>query len=543
MKIDKTNPHLRRSETGTYIWDGDLIADEDIVIDMDREFEFRVTGALSTRGSVILSKPCFVSVYGSLTIDGDAKGDGNIVYYKEMTISGIVECEVECEAEALEHDERNRRLLKAIFEEISKPAGKNDTTATHMWRKNKPDFEKVALSIYPELKDKCRFEECYILEVEIERQPTPKFTVYFRSNTYDDAYMMFSHLIVSRCSALHDIAPDIIHSSNIDVRISNVPTLVTRMRLENTPFCEGGSVYTDIYASDSGEKGVYFYFRKIDINRGTMKKWTILPYPERTPADGFIMGLTDADIRKKSSALDPLDMLNPDNFTYEKLSELGPTHIELAVPVFNREWVARKGAFYSLARLLGISTYELEEILWYKKYIYECPDWEASSPRNEAISHHKYLDLLFDIDIEQIISGKGAQGIRDELTRIDFEALTQRFSAQLHASKEESDKVLLELLAYFMDIGFEPKDMIRTAIPIVIPPSLSTAEAFNQSGLRKLYSVVIARSSRIKALASIKSPFVILDNEIRLLQKSVDNLICDLLDIYQVESERNCPQV
>jgi len=202
-------------------------------------------------------------------------------------------------------------------------------------------------------------------------------------------------------------------------------------------------------------------------------------------------------------------------------------HIELAVPVthiwFTHSLPSRTGY------LLDLTVRELERIIYYQSYIVIDPG-NTSKKYKEIISEEEYFDL--EASGREFVAKMGAEAIRDLLRDLDIEelAISLRAQVKVETSVQRKKATLkrLKVIEAFRQSDNKPEWMVMDIIP-VIPPDLRPlvpleGGRFATSDLNDLYRRVINRNNRLKKLMEIKAPEVILRNEKRMLQESVDAL-------------------
>ncbi len=203
-------------------------------------------------------------------------------------------------------------------------------------------------------------------------------------------------------------------------------------------------------------------------------------------------------------------------------------HIELAVPV-SHIWYF-KSLPSRIGHLLSLSIRVLEKILYYENYIVIDPG-NTAHDIGEVLTEEEFVELeeagkTFDARM-------GAEAIRDLLKIIDIEelAVTLRAQVKVETSVQRKKDTLkrLRIVESFRQSNNRPEWMILNIIP-VIPPDLRPlvpleGGRFATSDLNDLYRRVINRNNRLKKLIDIQAPEVILRNEKRMLQESVDALM------------------
>ncbi|MFA5370025.1 MAG: DNA-directed RNA polymerase subunit beta', partial [Candidatus Omnitrophota bacterium] len=203
-------------------------------------------------------------------------------------------------------------------------------------------------------------------------------------------------------------------------------------------------------------------------------------------------------------------------------------HIELATPV-SHIWFF-KVVPSRIGTLLGITLRELEKVLYYEEYIVLDPG-ETGLKEKELLNDEKYRQYR-----QQYKDGfqamMGAEAIKKLLEKVDLSKLSAKITKDIKNSKgDQSQKRLakiLKIVELFKQSDNKPEWMILNIIP-VIPPDLRPlvpldGGRFATSDLNDLYRRVINRNNRLKKLMELKAPEVIIRNEKRMLQESVDAL-------------------
>ena len=230
-------------------------------------------------------------------------------------------------------------------------------------------------------------------------------------------------------------------------------------------------------------------------------------------------------------------------------------HITLTVPVAHIWYF--KSAPNKISALLGLPAKKLESVIYYEKYIV-VKSGASGIPQMELLSEDEYLDAvarvpdnanLSDEDPDKFIAKMGAEGIYDLLKQIDVEELGKdlRQKMAVESSQQRKAEILkrLQVVKWFVESKNvnRPEWMIMKVIP-VIPPDLRPlvpldGGRFATSDINDLYRRVIIRNNRLKKLIEIKAPEVILRNEKRMLQESVDSLFDNSKKSSAVKSETN----
>ncbi len=221
-------------------------------------------------------------------------------------------------------------------------------------------------------------------------------------------------------------------------------------------------------------------------------------------------------------------------------------HIKLVVPVVHIWYF--KSLPNKIGYLLGMSSKKLETIIYYERFVVIQPGIRADKDQKfgDLLSEEEYLDILDalpkenqmlpDEDPNKFIAKMGAEAVHAMLGLLDLDQLSfdLRNSAATETSQQRKADALkrLSVVESFREantrIVNRPEWMVMQYIP-VIPPELRPlvpldGGRFASSDLNDLYRRVIIRNNRLKRLLEIKAPEVILRNEKRMLQESIDSL-------------------
>ncbi len=203
-------------------------------------------------------------------------------------------------------------------------------------------------------------------------------------------------------------------------------------------------------------------------------------------------------------------------------------HIELAAPVAHIWFL--KGVPSRIGTLLDMTMRQLERVLYFESYVVIDPG-DTPLKEKEILSEEDYKKALSDYG-GRFKAGIGAEAIKELLKKIDLDALAKSLRAQVKEAQSLGVKrkltKRLRLLEAFRHSGNRPEWMILDVIP-VLPPDLRPlvpleGGRFATSDLNDLYRRVINRNNRLKRLMELKAPSVIIRNEKRMLQESVDAL-------------------
>ena len=220
-------------------------------------------------------------------------------------------------------------------------------------------------------------------------------------------------------------------------------------------------------------------------------------------------------------------------------------HITMAVPVAHIWYL--KSIPSKLSYLLGYSTKELEQVIYYEKYAALHPGLSGKE-FGDLIDEDEYLALDMEFGPESVSeeereegnyfrAAMGGEALRDMLRHLDIPAqideLTKVANESRSTQKAEDALKRLRVLKMFdpreeRSVPNKPEWMILTALPVT-PPELRPlvpleGGRFAASDLNDLYRRIIIRNNRLKQLLEIKAPDVILRNEKRMLQEAVDSL-------------------
>ncbi|MBD3891878.1 DNA-directed RNA polymerase subunit beta' [Olleya marilimosa] len=241
-------------------------------------------------------------------------------------------------------------------------------------------------------------------------------------------------------------------------------------------------------------------------------------------------------------------------------------HINLVVPVAHI-WYFRSLP-NKIGYILGLPSKKLDMIIYYERYVVIQPG-NAKNEEGEPLqkldflTEEEYLNILEtlpqdnqyldDTDPSKFIAKMGAECLIDLLSRIDLDTLSYelRHKANTETSKQRKTEALkrLQVVEALRESNENrenrPEWMIMKVVPI-IPPELRPlvpldGGRFATSDLNDLYRRVIIRNNRLKRLVEIKAPEVILRNEKRMLQESVDSLFDNTRKSSAVKTDSNRP--
>ncbi len=204
-------------------------------------------------------------------------------------------------------------------------------------------------------------------------------------------------------------------------------------------------------------------------------------------------------------------------------------HIELAAPV-SHIWYF-KGIPSRIGLMLDISPRLLEKVLYFASYIVINPGEDTELVKQQILSDSEYREMRdkYEDDFE---AGMGAEAIKKLLAEINLDELSVKLKHELEdATGQKKVRLVkrLEVVEAFRMSGNRPEWMIMDVIP-VIPPDIRPmvqldGGRFATSDLNDLYRRVINRNNRLRKLLELEAPDIIIRNEKRMLQESVDALI------------------
>ena len=204
-------------------------------------------------------------------------------------------------------------------------------------------------------------------------------------------------------------------------------------------------------------------------------------------------------------------------------------HIELAAPVAHIWYL--KGIPSRIALMLDVSPKALEKVVYFASYIVT-DKGDTTLSKAQILSEKEYVEAQEKFGKGSFKAEMGAEPIKTLLSEIDVEKLSAKLKKELEkASEQKKAKLIkrLDTVESFRLSGNRPEWMIMQVVP-VIPPDLRPmvqldGGRFATSDLNDLYRRVINRNNRLKRLLELGAPEIIVRNEKRMLQESVDALI------------------
>ena len=204
-------------------------------------------------------------------------------------------------------------------------------------------------------------------------------------------------------------------------------------------------------------------------------------------------------------------------------------HIELAAPVAHIWYF--KGIPSRIALILDVSPRNLEKVVYFASYI--VTDKGTSDLANcQVLTEKEYHEAEEKFGKGSFKARMGAEALKELLEKVDLEKLSKEIRKELEtASEQKKGKLVkrLDTVDSFRLSNTRPEWMIMSVVP-VIPPELRPmvqldGGRFATSDLNDLYRRVINRNNRLKRLLELGAPEIIVRNEKRMLQESVDALI------------------
>ncbi len=204
-------------------------------------------------------------------------------------------------------------------------------------------------------------------------------------------------------------------------------------------------------------------------------------------------------------------------------------HIELASPVAHIWFL--KSLPSRIGLLLDMTLRDIERVLYFEAFVVVDPGM-TELERGQLLNDEAYLDAMEQYG-DEFDARMGAEAIRDLLRQIDLEDEIKNLREELPTTNSETKikKITkrLKLLEAFYESGNKPEWMIMDVLP-VLPPDLRPlvpldGGRFATSDLNDLYRRVINRNNRLKRLLDLNAPDIIVRNEKRMLQESVDALL------------------
>ena len=215
--------------------------------------------------------------------------------------------------------------------------------------------------------------------------------------------------------------------------------------------------------------------------------------------------------------------------TLSKVRRERMAHIELAAPVAHIWFLKSLPSRIGLA--LDITLKNLEKVLYFESHIVIDPLMSGLSP-NQLLNDEELEEAIDQFGEDSFKHGIGAEAVQEILSKIDLEAEIEKLVEESEATSSETKKKKIlkrmKVMEGFKNSNIKPEWMVLKVLP-VIPPELRPlvpleGGRFATSDLNDLYRRVINRNNRLKRLLDLRAPDIIVRNEKRMLQESVDAL-------------------
>ena len=205
-------------------------------------------------------------------------------------------------------------------------------------------------------------------------------------------------------------------------------------------------------------------------------------------------------------------------------------HITLACPVAHIWFV--KSLPSRIGGVLGMKQRDIEAVLYFEKYVVTNPG-NQDLAKDDMLTIAEYREIMEQTNDLEFRAAIGAEGLRDMLQKVDIaaqvEELRENIKKSRAVSKTEAYTKRLRVLAPFQRNNIKPEWMILEVLP-VLPPSLRPLVSidgvrFTSSDLNYHYRRIINCNNRLNKVKELHAPEIIINNEKRMLQKAVDDLI------------------
>jgi DNA-directed RNA polymerase subunit beta' len=205
-------------------------------------------------------------------------------------------------------------------------------------------------------------------------------------------------------------------------------------------------------------------------------------------------------------------------------------HIELAAPI-THIWFL-KSLPSRISTMLGVTLKSIEKVIYFESYVVT-DGLMSPLKEGEILSEDEYEKAQEEHGYGSFVAEMGAEAVQKLLQKLDLKKaqkdLREDLSTQTSEIKKEKIIKRLKLVEQFLESGNKPEHMVMTVLPI-IPPDIRPlvmldGGRFATSDLNELYRRVINRNNRLKRLIELGAPEIIVKNEKRMLQESVDALL------------------
>ncbi len=204
-------------------------------------------------------------------------------------------------------------------------------------------------------------------------------------------------------------------------------------------------------------------------------------------------------------------------------------HIELAAPVAHIWFL--KSLPSRIGLMIDMTLKDLERVLYFENYVVTEPGM-TSLKMFQLLTEEEFYNAQEEFGDDNFKAGIGAEALKDILVKINLEDEKVKTEEELRDTSSEAKRKKLvkrlKLIDSFIASGTRPEWMILDVVP-VLPPELRPlvpldGGRFATSDLNDLYRRVINRNNRLKRLIELRAPDIIIRNEKRMLQESVDAL-------------------
>ena len=206
-------------------------------------------------------------------------------------------------------------------------------------------------------------------------------------------------------------------------------------------------------------------------------------------------------------------------------------HIELAAPIAHIWFL--KSLPSRISTMLGVTLKSIEKVIYFEAYIIT-DSLMTPLKEGDIITEEEFEKLQKEHGYGSFIAEMGAEAVQKILQKLDLKKLQKELREELavvtsEMKKEKAIKRLKLVEQFIESIDNRPEHMIMTVLP-VIPPDIRPlvmldGGRFATSDLNELYRRVINRNNRLKRLLELGAPDIIIKNEKRMLQESVDALL------------------
>ena len=204
-------------------------------------------------------------------------------------------------------------------------------------------------------------------------------------------------------------------------------------------------------------------------------------------------------------------------------------HIELACPIAHIWFL--KSLPSRIGLLLDMTLRDIERVLYFEGFVVIDPGM-TTLEKGQLLNDETYLEAIEEFG-DDFNAKMGAEAVFELLKEVDLQSEAQQLRDDIESTKSETKfkrlSKRLKLVEAFIDSGNKPQWMVMTVLP-VLPPDLRPlvpldGGRFATSDLNDLYRRVINRNNRLKRLLELSAPDIIVRNEKRMLQESVDALL------------------